>query len=75
MRKLVILAGLALGVGSFAFTPATAATVGCYCGKLGANPVCTGTVADCTKVGGVCMWTCAYEPPKAAKKAMSKKKT
>jgi len=68
MRKLVILVGLALGVGLFASAPAKAATVGCSCNKLGANPVCTATVEECNlKVGGVCMWTCAYEPPKKAK--------
>ncbi len=68
MRKLVILAGLAFGVGLLAGVPAQAATVGCSCVKVGANPVCTATVVDCNqKVGGVCMWTCAYEPPKMAK--------
>ena len=73
MRKLVILAGLALGVGLFAGAPAKAATVGCSCVKLGANPVCTATVSDCNlKVRGVCMWTCAYEPKMA--KAKKKKK-
>jgi hypothetical protein len=71
MRLLVILAGLALGVGLFAGAPARAATVGCACNKIGANPVCTATIEECNKTGGVCLWTCAYEP---AKKAKGKKK-
>jgi hypothetical protein len=73
MRILVILAGLALGVGLFATAPARAATVGCACNKIGASPVCTATVEACNRSGGVCLWTCAYEPPKMAKAKKKKK--
>jgi hypothetical protein len=50
--------------------------VGCSCVKFGANPVCSATVLDCnTKVGGVCLAPCTYEPPKKmARHKRSKKK-
>ena len=73
MRILVVLAGLAFGVGLFATAPAKAATVGCACNKIGANPVCAATVEACNKTGGVCLWTCAYEAPKKAKGKKKKK--
>ena len=75
MRKIVIGAGLLLGAALLSGTPAKAAYTGCACVKLGAPMACTATVLECnTKVGGVCMGVCAYEPPKAAKKGMKKKK-
>ena len=77
MRKYLVIAGLLLGT---AFVPGTAAQaepmLGCSCVKLGAEPVCTATVLDCnTKVGGVCLAACTYEPPKMAKKGKRKKKS
>jgi hypothetical protein len=75
MRNIVIGAGLLLGAALLTGTPAKAAYTGCACVKLGAPTTCTATVIDCnTKVGGVCLSVCAYEPPKAAKMSKGKKK-
>jgi hypothetical protein len=76
MRKLVLMAGLLLGAALLPGTPARAeATLGCSCVKLGAAPVCTATVLECnTKVGGVCLGVCSYEPPKKMAKHKGKKK-
>jgi len=77
MRKVLLLAGLLLGAALLSGTPARAeAMLGCSCVKLGANPVCTATVLECnTKVGGVCLAPCTYEPPKKmAKHKRGKKK-
>ncbi len=73
MRKIVIVAGLLMGAAMFT-APANAAYVGCACAKLGAPMACTATVLDCnTKVGGVCLATCAYEPPKKTMRRHKKK--
>jgi hypothetical protein len=77
MRKLILLAGLLTAAALLPGTPARAeAMVGCSCVKFGANPVCSATVLDCnTKVGGVCLAPCTYEPPKKmARHKRSKKK-
>jgi hypothetical protein len=72
MRKIFILAGLLSGVALFSGTPARA-DVGCGCVKLGSPATCTATVTECnTKVGGLCLAPCDYQPPKKAK--MHKKK-
>jgi len=73
MRKLLVVAGLLLGAALVTGTPAKA-DVGCGCVKLGANPVCTATVEQCmSKVGGLCLAPCDYQPP-PKKMAMRHKK-
>lgn len=76
MRKLLLLAGLLVAAALLPGTARAEAMLGCSCVKLGANPVCTATVLECnTKVGGVCLAPCTYEPPKkAAKHKRGKKK-
>ena len=76
MRKYLAIAGLLLGAALVPGAPAQAEPMlGCSCVKLGAEPVCSATVIDCnTKVGGVCLAPCTYEPPKAVKASKRKKK-
>ena len=78
MRKLILLAGLLIAAAIVPGAPARAeAMLGCSCVKIGANPVCTATILECnTKVGGICLAPCSYEPPKkAAKHKRGKKKS
>ena len=73
MHKIILLAGLLFGAALVTGSPARA-DLGCGCVKLGANPVCTATINDCvTKVGGLCLAPCVYEPPKMMKKTKKKK--
>jgi hypothetical protein len=72
MRKVVILAGLLLGAALLTGSPAKA-ELGCECVKLGATPVCTSGVTQCTfNMGGICIAPCSYAPP--PKKVVHKKK-
>lgn len=75
MRKMLIVAGLALGAALLTGVPAWA-DVGCGCVKLGSNPMCVASVSECmSKVGGLCLTPCDYHPPKKmAMKHKSKKK-
>jgi hypothetical protein len=74
MRKIVILAGLLMGAALFTGTPAKA-ELGCTCVKLGKPVACTSGPSECTfKNGGLCVLPCAYQPPKAAKRHVAKKK-
>ena len=72
MRKIVILAGLLMGAALLPSSSANAA-VGCMCGKFGAPLVCTATINDCFKSGGVCIAPCILEEPKVVKKSKGKK--
>ncbi len=74
MRKILILTGLLTGMALFSGTPAKA-DLGCGCVKLGSPMVCSATVVDCnTKVGGICLAPCDYQPPKKARMHKKKKK-
>jgi hypothetical protein len=73
MRKIVIVAGLLMVAALLTGSPAKA-DIGCECIKLGAAPVCTATLGECLKNGGVCLAPCAYTPPKVAKRHGKKKK-
>lgn len=74
MRISLVLGGLLLAAGLVSSTPTQAATLGCACVKLGAPVTCTATVIDCNvNVGGVCLATCEYEPPKKMGKRSKKK--
>ena len=61
MRKIVILMGLLAGAALLTGSPAQA-ELGCQCVKLGAPWICTGTIDQCLKYGGICLAPCAYEP-------------
>jgi hypothetical protein len=74
MRKIVILAGLLLGAALLTGSSANAA-VGCMCGKFGAPLMCTATINDCFKSGGVCIAPCILEEPKAGKPSKAGKKS
>jgi len=64
MRKMIMVAGLALGAALVAGAPANA-ELGCQCVKIGAGPMCTKDIADCTfKAGGLCLAPCEYQAPK-----------
>ncbi len=72
MRKLILAAGLLLGVALLGGTPAKA-ELGCVCAKLGAPLLCTSGVTACTmQGGGACVLPCDYQAP--AKKKMAKAK-
>lgn len=74
MRMILVLGGLLLTAGLFSSTPAQAATLGCACARIGVPAVCTATVIECNaNVGGVCLATCEYTPPKKGKRAKKKK--
>jgi len=68
MRKIIIvLAGLLFGAALLTGTSAKA-DIGCGCVKLGSNPMCTATIDECmSKVGGLCLAPCDYQPPKMKK--------
>jgi hypothetical protein len=73
MRKFVIVAGLLLGAALIGGTPAKA-DVGCACAKLGQTLTCTSGIAACNQKGGICVFACDYQAPKAAAKKSKKKK-
>jgi hypothetical protein len=73
MRKIVIVAGLLMGAALLTGSPAKA-DIGCQCVKLGAPSICTATVVECLRHGGVCLAPCAYQPPKMGKRHGKKKK-
>lgn len=76
MRKLILAAGLLLGVALLGGTPAKA-ELGCVCAKLGAPLLCTSGITACTtKGGGACVLPCDYQAPakKKVAKAKAKKK-
>ena len=73
MRKILVVAGFALGAALLSGAPAQA-EVGCGCVKLGSSPMCVASVNEClSKVGGLCLTPCDYQPPK--KTAMKHHKT
>lgn len=76
MRKVIVLAGPLMGAALLTGSPAKA-ELGCECVKLGAPPLCTSGVTQCmSKVGGICLAPCIYEPPKMTKRIRhAKKKT
>ena len=75
MRKMLVVAGFALGTALLSGVSAQA-EVGCGCVKLGASPVCVASINDCmANVGGLCLAPCDYRPPKKmAMKHKAKKK-
>ena len=74
MRKIVILAGLLMGVALVTGSPAYA-ELGCTCVKLGSPAMCTSGVTACTfKGGGACVLPCDYKAPVAKKMHARKKK-
>ena len=74
MRKILIGAGLVLGAAMFFGSEPAKADIGCLCGKLGAQAVCTQLVTDCNfKMGRVCVAPCDYSPAKMGKRHRKKK--